>query len=178
MSSNKNTVMKSVKSTKAPKVTQTTVARCKVTAEIQGMLKHGPLGVEGAALQGHLLTNVLSAFGNVSEEELTDTLNIALALLHEIKPRNGIEALLATQMIHTHNLSITMMRRATHSEQTVDGVDRNVNRAAKLMRVFNSQLDALQKLRGKGQQKIIVEHVNVNEGGQAIVGDVSYQGGK
>ena len=67
MSSNKNTVMKSVKSTKAPKVTQTTVARCKVTAEIQGMLKHGPLGVEGAALQGHFLTNVLSAFCTVSE---------------------------------------------------------------------------------------------------------------
>jgi hypothetical protein len=135
------------------------------------------LGVADDDLQIHLLSSVLKAFGNVSEEKLTDTLNIALALLNEIQPRNGIETLLATQMIHTHNLSIEMMRRSAISEQTVDGVDRNINRATKLMRIFNTQLDALQKLRGKGQQKITVEYVNVNEGGQAIVGDVSYQGG-
>jgi hypothetical protein len=135
------------------------------------------LGVEDCGLQAHYLEQILSAFGGFSEEEFSKTLDLALALLQEIKPRNGMETLLATQMIHTHNLSIAMMRRATVPQQTVDGVDRNVNRATKLMRVFNSQLDALQKLRGKGQQKIIVEHVNVNEGGQAIVGDVSYQGG-
>ena len=34
------------------------------------------------------------------------------------------------------------------------------------------QLEALQRYRGKGQQKVTVEHVNVNAGGQAIVGTV------
>jgi len=34
----------------------------------------------------------------------------------------------------------------------------------------------LQKIRTGGQQKMIVEHVHVNEGGQAIVGTVN-QGG-
>jgi hypothetical protein len=39
------------------------------------------------------------------------------------------------------------------------------------MRVFNEQLEVMQKLKGKtGQQKVTVEHVHVNEGGQAIVG--------
>jgi len=42
------------------------------------------------------------------------------------------------------------------------------------MRLFNEQLEAMQKLKGKaGQQKVTVEHVHVHEGGQAIVGAVS-----
>ena len=42
------------------------------------------------------------------------------------------------------------------------------------MRVFNEQLEAMQKLKGKaGQQKVTVEHVHVHEGGQAIEGAVS-----
>jgi len=42
------------------------------------------------------------------------------------------------------------------------------------MRVFNEQIEVMQKLKGKaGQQKVTVEHVHVHEGGQAIVGAVS-----
>jgi hypothetical protein len=40
------------------------------------------------------------------------------------------------------------------------------------VRTFTAQLEALQRYRGKGQQKVTVEHVNVNAGGQAIVGTV------
>ena len=46
------------------------------------------------------------------------------------------------------------------------------NLAVKLLRTFTTQLEALQRYRGKGQQKVTVEHVNVNAGGQAIVGTV------
>ena len=35
----------------------------------------------------------------------------------------------------------------------------------------------MKKYRGKGQQKIVVEHVNVSEGGKAIVGIVNPGGG-
>ena len=34
------------------------------------------------------------------------------------------------------------------------------------------QVEALHRYRGKGQQKVTVEHVHVNAGGQAIVGTV------
>lgn len=47
----------------------------------------------------------------------------------------------------------------------------------KLMRTFILQLDALKKYRTGGKQRIIVEHVDVNSGGKAIVGNV-HQGGK
>jgi hypothetical protein len=42
---------------------------------------------------------------------------------------------------------------------------------------YVSLLDALNSHRGKGQQKVTVEHVHVHSGGQAIVGTVSTPGG-
>jgi hypothetical protein len=44
--------------------------------------------------------------------------------------------------------------------------------AHKLMILYTQQLAALNKHRGKGQQKVTVEHVNVAPGGQAIVGNI------
>jgi hypothetical protein len=38
-------------------------------------------------------------------------------------------------------------------------------------------LDTLNRRRGKGQQKITVEHVHVHSGGQAVVGIVEAPGG-
>src|SRR5262249_3645802 len=46
-----------------------------------------------------------------------------------------------------------------------------------LIRTFAAQTEALQRYRGKGQQKVTVEHVHVHTGGQAIVGAVSQSGG-
>jgi len=41
------------------------------------------------------------------------------------------------------------------------------------MRLFTEQVEAMAKLKGKsGQQQVVVEHVNVAAGGQAIVGTV------
>ena len=80
-------------------------------------------------------------------------------------------------MAAVHNMAMEMSSRAMISDQTVDGVDRNVNRVTKLMRTFTTQIEALNRYRTKGQQKITVQHVNVNDGGQAVVGDVNQGGG-
>ena len=55
--------------------------------------------------------------------------------------------------------------------------DSNGNLAVKLLRTFAAQTEALQRYRGKGQQKVTVEHVHVHTGGQAIVGSLSQTGG-
>jgi hypothetical protein len=47
----------------------------------------------------------------------------------------------------------------------------------KLLRTFTAQIEALQRHRGKGEQKVTVEHVHVHAGGQAIVGAVTPGGG-
>jgi hypothetical protein len=43
----------------------------------------------------------------------------------------------------------------------------------KLARTFAVQVEALKRYRTGGEQKVTVQHVTVNEGGQAIVGSVS-----
>ena len=53
----------------------------------------------------------------------------------------------------------------------------NLNYATKLMQIFASQMEALKKYRTGGQQKMVVEHVHVNEGGQAVVGTVNVGSG-
>jgi hypothetical protein len=47
----------------------------------------------------------------------------------------------------------------------------------KLARTFTTEMEALKRYRTGGQQKVTVEHVTVQAGGQAIVGNVSHLGG-
>ena len=42
---------------------------------------------------------------------------------------------------------------------------------------FAAQVEALKRYRSRGDQTVRVEHVTVNEGGQAIVGNVAHRGG-
>ena len=48
----------------------------------------------------------------------------------------------------------------------------------KLARTFATQVETLRRYRTGGQQNVRVEHVTVNEGGQAIVGNVGGGRGK
>src|SRR5207344_494168 len=73
--------------------------------------------------------------------------------------------------------SPTYNRRAMIPDQTFEGYRENLNQANKLSRTYAVLLDALNRHRGKGQQKVTVEHVHVHAGGQAVVGMVETPGG-
>jgi hypothetical protein len=100
----------------------------------------------------------------------------ALATVHGIGPKDSLEGLLAVQMIGVHNLAMQCLRRASLEGQTFEGMDANVNRAVRLLRTFTSQMEALNRHRGKVGQQMVVGNVNVSDGGQAIVGPVSQPG--
>lgn len=57
-------------------------------------------------------------------------------------------------------------------EQTFEGRELTMRRGERCLRIFTQQLDVLKKHRDKGQQQVTVEHVTVNEGGQAVVRSV------
>jgi hypothetical protein len=110
----------------------------------------------------------------MTEDEIDTLLQTATALLAELEPKTASESMLAAQMIGTHHAAMHFLRRGRSEEQQVEVVDRNVNRATRLMCQFTEQVEAMSKLKGKsGQQRVIVEHVTVNQGGQAIVGAVT-----
>lgn len=106
-------------------------------------------------------------------ERLEDFANNAVALLNGIQPRDEIEGMLAIQMIAVHNMAMETVKRAMITGQTFEGREANINHATKMLRTFTTQMEALKRYRTGDQQKVIIEHVHVNEGGQAIVGMVN-----
>ena len=101
----------------------------------------------------------------------------AIAGLIGIAPKDELEGMMAAQLIAAHSASMECFRRAMIGEQTFVGRNENLSQANKLSRTFAMLLDALNRHRGKGQQKVTVEHVHVHAGGQAIVGAVGTPGG-
>lgn len=96
----------------------------------------------------------------------------ALDLYESLAPTDGLEGMLAAQMVGTHHAALECLRMAAVPGQTFAGRDMNLKHAQKLMALYTQQMAALNKHRGKGQQKVTVEHVNVHAGGQAVVGNV------
>jgi len=110
---------------------------------------------------------------DASEATRNASMKAALDAFREIAPRDEIEAMLAAQMIAVHNASMECFRRAMIPEQPLPARDANLKHATKLSRTYATQMEALNKHRGKGQQHMTVKHVHVHDGGQAIVGPVA-----
>lgn len=98
----------------------------------------------------------------------------ATAMLAELQPMTATEALLAVQMVGTQRVAMTLLAQATQKGRSIEAVNAYVSQATRLMRLFNEQVETMARLKGKGgQQRVVVEHVTVNQGGQAIVGAVA-----
>jgi hypothetical protein len=113
-----------------------------------------------------------------SDKEARDfQMGATFVALMGIGPKDEIEGMIAAQLIAAHNAAMECYRRAMLGEQTFEGRRENLNQANKLSRTYATLLEALNRHRGKGQQKVTVEHVHVHAGGQAVVGMVETPGG-
>jgi hypothetical protein len=92
------------------------------------------------------------------------------ATLLDFEPKDVLEAMLVAQLTAAHNAAMECHRRAMIDAQTFAVRQGYLNQANKLSRSFAMLLEALNRHRGKGQQKVTVEHVHVHSGGQAVVG--------
>jgi len=125
-----------------------------------------------------VFVGLLSQLGNASQENgktSTGKLNFMLGVMKDIAPKDAVETMLAAQMAAAHMATMTFACRLSQVEtiQQQDSAERAFN---KLARTFAMQAEALKRYRTGGQQRVIVEHVTVNEGGQAIVGNVETGG--
>jgi hypothetical protein len=100
-----------------------------------------------------------------------------VAALVGIGPKDELEGMMAAQLVAAHNAAMECYRRAMIGEQTFEGRRDNLSQANKLSRTYATLLEALNRHRGKGQQKVTVEHVHVHSGGQAVVGVIGTPGG-
>jgi hypothetical protein len=106
--------------------------------------------------------------GGISEVAV----NAALAMIEAAAPKDEIEGALAVQMACSHNAAMAVLARFAGGGGTERRVIALGTTAARLLKAFALQAEALRRRRAGGQQYVRVEHVHVNDRGQAIIGNV------
>jgi hypothetical protein len=108
-------------------------------------------------------------------DEPDDAVRASITLIVAADPKSELQLLLAVQLAITH---ITVGKCAVLLDQNYSqtkAIDSFGNLYSKLSRLGIDQINTLERMKGKGQQKIIVEKVNIEAGGQAAIG--IYEGG-
>jgi hypothetical protein len=109
-----------------------------------------------------------SPWGGVSELAI----NAALAMIEAAAPKDEIEGALAVQMACTHTTAMSILAKLDVTFATERRVAAFGSAAARLMRAYATQVEVLRRLRHGGHQYVRVEHVHINDGGQAVIGNV------
>src|SRR3954463_14642098 len=132
--------------------------------------RNGSLKIVGGSQSDHwnntLANQAVQALWvkNSSPEERDKQLSATVAALMGIAPKDELEGMMAAQLVAAHNAAMECYRRAMIGEQTFEGRQQSLSQANKLGRTFATLLEALNRHRGKGQQKVTVEHVHVHSG--------------
>ena len=133
-------------------------------------------GIEGIALDvikgimSPLINLIRSQANSDSSSSFNSEFNKSITLITASDPKNQLELMLATQLAMTH---ITLGKSARLLDQNcsdVQTINSLGNLYTKLSRLGIDQINTLERMKGKGQQKIIVEKVNIEAGGQAAIG--------
>jgi hypothetical protein len=93
-------------------------------------------------------------------------------MVESIKPRDAIEAMLIAQLVSVH---VVTMRNAHQLGRTEDpALQDSAGRAlSRLARTFPAQIDALNRYRNNSEPAVTVHNVQLQDGGNAIVGNVT-----
>ena len=117
-----------------------------------------------------IMSPLINLIANQDSDDVGSALNKSITLIAASDPKNQLELMLATQLAMTH---ITLGKSARILDQNykdVQTINSLGNQYTKLSRLGIDQINTLERMKGKGQQKIIVEKVNIEAGGQAAIG--------
>ena len=117
-----------------------------------------------------IMSPLINLIANRDGDDAGSALNKSITLIAASDPKNQLELMLATQLAMTH---ITLGKSARLLDQNysdVQTINSLGNLYTKLSRLGIDQINTLERMKGKGQQKIIVEKINIEAGGQAAIG--------
>src|SRR5712692_7337933 len=108
------------------------------------------------------------------KDERPDEVNLAfmISMVKSIKPRDSVEAMLVAQMVSVHVMAMRCAYHLANAEDIArqDSAGRALGRLA---RTFPIQMEALNRYRNNGEPAVTVQNVSVQDGGKAIVGNVT-----
>jgi hypothetical protein len=139
--------------------------------ELGEQLMANALGVaDRDAMHGILRQLVKASVSGENPDEVN--LSFMISMVKSIKPRDSVEAMLVAQMVSVH----VMAMRCAHHLANADDLAQHDSAAralGRLARTFPAQIDALNRYRSQGEPAITVQNVKVEDGGNAIVGNVT-----
>jgi hypothetical protein len=103
-------------------------------------------------------------------------LSMALDAAEAVNASNSAEQMLAHQMAVAHRTGLDLIADAAHIRDPIEKC-RLINTASKLMDTCQKALLTIHRIRHGGQQTVTVQHVQVEEGGQAVVNGTAHLGG-
>lgn len=95
----------------------------------------------------------------------------AVMMVEDMRPKNSAEALIASQLVALTPLMLEAVGHANMAD-TAQGKVLWAGEAVKLARTSGQLADTLARLQRGGEQRVIIERVDVRDGGQAVVGVV------
>lgn len=121
---------------------------------------HVGLGVASLDAANMLFSQLVNS-GSKKTAVTEAAMNACLALVAGIAPRDETEAMLAAQMVATHNLVMELHRRVMNGVETIPQLETNGGLLVRLQRTYTAQVEALARYRNHGQQTVRVVHQHV-----------------
>jgi hypothetical protein len=93
-------------------------------------------------------------------------------MIEAVAPMDELEGALAVQMAYTHTAAMSVLVKMDSGFGTERRIAAFGSTAARLMKAYAMQMEVLRRQRSGGQQLVRVEHVHINDGGHAAIGNV------
>jgi hypothetical protein len=144
-------------------------------------LAHGEVLPQAGDLRDTMATpGMVACDASAARLELLTQLGVDCAAMgldvsDSIKPTNSLERMASHQMALLHHVAMTYAHKAVMHPDTPTQV-KCMNVSIRAIETFQRGLLTLKRLRSSGDQRIVIERVNVEAGGQAIVGHVESKG--
>lgn len=124
--------------------------------------------------------DVIAEEASVTRTDLLSTRRLDVAALGldaaaTVQAQNSVEKMLAHQIALAHKLSFDFADRALAQSSPVEQA-RLASVSVRLMDSFQRAVATFQRLRTGGNQTVTVQHVNIESGGQALIGNVQAGG--
>ena len=117
-----------------------------------------------------IMSPLINLIANRDGDDTGSALNKSITLIAASDPKNQLELMLATQLAMTHITLGKSARLLDQNYKDVQTINSLGNLYTKLSRLGIDQINTLERMKGKGQQKIIVEKANIEAGGKAAIG--------
>jgi hypothetical protein len=122
------------------------------------------IGVKDTELASQILSDGIIVLKPTCDEKFA--YNVVLQTLHDLQPRDPVEARFAVQASALFSHGMANLRKSESADLILHS-EHYANKAIKLLRLHNETIEALNRYRRGGEQKVTVTHAVITD--KAIV---------